>query len=178
MKKHKNIIFFLIKFFVTYFILFAIYSFYLENSQQKDKDFKSASITKKVADQTVDVLTFFGYNVETVQHDKEVSMKLIIEGEYTARVIEGCNSISVIILFMAFVVAFSGSIKATVLYLLFGSIFIYVINVLRISLLTVMIYKHPNQIGVLHDIIFPGIIYGTVFLLWVIWVNKFSNYKK
>ena len=178
MKKHKNIIIFLIKFFATYFILFAIYSFYLQKSQQKDDSYKTASITTTVANQTVKVLTFFDYNVAAVQHDKEMSVKLIIEGKYTARVIEGCNSISLIILFVAFIIAFSGSIKATILYSLFGSILIYVVNVLRIAFLTVMIYKHPNQLGILHDLLFPAIIYGTVFMLWVIWVNKFSNYRR
>ncbi len=159
-------------------MLFAIYSFYLQKSQKKEDVFKTASITRLVANQTIDVLTFFGYRVKTVQHDKEVSMKLLIEGKYIARVIEGCNSISLIILFISFVVAFTGSLKSTFLYIIVGSIFIYIVNVLRIAFLTVMIYKYPQQLGILHDLVFPAIIYGTVFLLWVIWVNKFSNYKK
>lgn len=178
MKKHKNIIIFLIKFFATYFLFVALYNNYLKNSQQKDGDYKASSITTAVANQTVDVLSVFNYNVKAVQHDQEVSVKLIIEGEYTARVIEGCNSISLIILFVSFIVAFAGSLKATLLFSLFGSVFIYVVNVLRIAFLTVMIYKFPDQIGILHDLIFPAIIYGTIFLLWVLWVNKFSNYKR
>ena len=178
MKKHKSIIIFLIKFFLTYFILVTIYNSYLQASQQKNNIFKTASITTAVANQTIDVLTFFGYKVEAKQHTKEMSVMLSIEGKYTARVIEGCNSISLIILFVAFVIAFSGTIKATLLFTLFGSLFIYVVNVLRIAFLTVMIYKFPDQVGILHDLVFPAIIYGTIFLLWVIWVNKFSNYKR
>jgi len=27
-------------------------------------------------------------------------------------------------------------------------------------------------------LVFPAIIYGMVFLLWVIWVNKYSDFKK
>jgi len=26
-------------------------------------------------------------------------------------------------------------------------------------------------------LLFPGIIYGTTFILWIIWVNKFSHLK-
>ena len=178
MKKHKNIIIFLVKFFVTYFVLVAIYNGYLQNSQQKDNGYKTSSITTLVANQSVKVLRVFGYQVEAVQHDQEMSVKLIIEGQYAARVIEGCNSISLIILFLAFIVAFSGTLKATFLFSVFGSILIYVVNVLRIAFLTVMINKFPNQIALLHDLIFPAIIYGTVFLLWVLWVNKFSNYNR
>lgn len=178
MKKHKNILIFLIKFFATYFILFAIYSVYLQNSQKKDSIFQVSSITKVVADQTISTLTFFGYNVEGIQHDKELSIKLIIEGEYTARVIEGCTSISIIILFIAFLVAFAGTLKATILFALFGSVFIYIINILRIAFLTVLIYKYPEHVEFLHGILFPAIIYGAIFFLWIIWVNKFSSLKK
>ncbi|MEE9406857.1 MAG: exosortase family protein XrtF [Polaribacter sp.] len=178
MKKHKNIVIFLIRFFATYFILFAIYATYLQNSQQKDGFFQTASITTKVAEQTVSLLEFAGYYADYIQHEEELSVKLLIENQYTARVIEGCNSISVIILFISFIVAFAGSIKATIIFAFLGSIFIYIINVFRIAFLTVMIYKHPNQQEFLHNLVFPALIYGTVFLLWVLWVNKFSKYKK
>jgi exosortase family protein XrtF len=177
-KKHKSIIIFLIKFFVTYFLLVTIYNTYLQRSQEKEGVYKTASITTLVADQTVKVLTFFDYSVEAVQHDKEVSVKLIIEGKYTARVIEGCNSISLIVLFISFIIAFSGSLKATFFYSLFGSLLIYTINVLRIAFLTVMIYKYPENQEFLHGLVFPAIIYGTIFMLWVIWVNQFSKFKK
>lgn len=178
MKKHKNVLIFLIKFFVTYALLFVIYNVYLQKTQQKDPAFKTAPITTLVADQSVNVIVFFGYDAGAYQHKKELSVKLLINGKYTARVIEGCNSLSIIILFIAFIVAFAGSIKATILYSIFGSILIYIINILRIAFLAVMIYRYPNQQEFLHNIIFPAIIYGFVFLLWVVWVQKFSNYKK
>ena len=178
MKKHKNIVIFLIKFFATYFLLFAIYSSYLKNSQQKNDGFKTASITTKVAAQTVWLLEAVGFHADYKQHEKELSVKILIENQYTARVIEGCNSVSLIILFIAFIVAFAGSIKATILFSLIGSILIYVVNIFRIAFLTAMIYKYPSHQEFLHNIVFPVIIYGAIFLLWVIWVNKFSNYKK
>ncbi|MGB0892685.1 MAG: exosortase family protein XrtF, partial [Flavobacteriaceae bacterium] len=130
------------------------------------------------ANQTESVLNFFGYNAISVQHKEEMSVKLLVDDVYTARVIEGCNSMSIIILFIAFIVAFAGTLKATVLFALFGSLLIYGINILRIAFLTVMLHKYPNQQEFLHNLVFPAIIYGTTFLLWVIWVNRFSNHKK
>lgn len=162
---------------MTYFVLFGVYSFYLKRSQQKEV-FKTASITTLVADQSVAILKFFNFDVYKEQHKEELSIKLIIDGKYTARVIEGCNSISIIILFIAFIIAFSASIKATTLYILFGSFLIYTINLLRIAFLTVMIAEYPEYQEFLHGIVFPAIIYGITFLLWIIWVNKFSKFKK
>jgi exosortase family protein XrtF len=116
--------------------------------------------------------------MSSVQHEAEMSVKLLVTNLYVARVIEGCNSISIIILFIAFIVAFSGPKKATFLYVITGSVIIYFINIARIAFLTMMLYHYPNQQMVLHNLIFPAIIYGTVFLLWVVWVQKFSHYKK
>ena len=76
LNKYKNSTLFLVKFFVAYFLLFAIYAVYLNNYQVKDNSFQCAPITAKVADQTVSVLNFFGYNVTNVQHEAEMSVKL------------------------------------------------------------------------------------------------------
>lgn len=176
--KQRKVILFLLKFFASYFLLFVIYSYYLQKTQKKGEVFACSPITVKVAEQTEDVLGFLGYNVANMQHDKELSVKLIVEGQYTARVIEGCNSISIIILFIAFIVAFPGTWKATILYAVVGSTLIYGVNVLRIAFLTVMLYKYPDEQIFLHNVVFPLIIYGFTFLLWVLWVHKFSNYKK
>jgi len=155
-----------------------MYATYLNSSQVKDNGFKNSSLTTQVANQTVSFLNAFGYHVTSVQHDKEMSIKLLVGNVYTARVIEGCNSMSIIILFIAFIVAFSGPIKATVVYVLLGSFIIYIINSLRIAFLTMMLYKYPDEQIVLHNLVFPAIIYGTTFLLWVLWVQKFSHYKR
>lgn len=178
MKRQRNIVLFLVKFFATYFILFVLYSLYLQNTQQKDDLFVCSPITTAVAEQTEAVLTFFGYGAAHIQHEDEMSVKLLLNGHYTARVIEGCNSFSIIILFLSFIIAFSGSIKATLIYGILGSALIYGINILRIAFLTVMLYKYPDQQELLHNLVFPAIIYGTTFFLWVIWVQKFSKYKK
>lgn len=178
MKKYNKSLLFLIKFFVTYFVFFTIYSFYLNKNQQKIDGFKVDPITEIVAYQTNYVLSFSNYFTKTTQHNEELSMKVFIDNVYVSRVIEGCNSVSIIILFIAFIVAFSGGIKATILFSIFGSFLIYIINVLRIAFLSFMLYKYPEQQVLLHNIVFPAIIYGFTFLLWVIWVKQFSNLKR
>ena len=106
----------------------------------------------------------------------EPSIKVIYQNTYVCRIIEGCNAMSVMILFVAFVLAFTGKFKKTILFIFFGCILIHVLNVLRIVMLSMALYKLPQMKSFLHDIAFPLVIYGVVFLLWVIWVNKFSFY--
>jgi exosortase family protein XrtF len=105
-------------------------------------------------------------------------MKIIVNNIYLARVIEGCNSISVIILFISFILAFAAKFKTTFFYIFLGSVLIYTVNLLRIVLLTIGLYHYPNQKDIFHTVVFPGIIYGMVFLLWIFWVNRFSKLKQ
>ncbi len=178
MKKKKTIIKFLAKFFITYFVLLGAYSIYLKQTQQRTPAFSCSPITKTVAEHTKVFAETFGYPARTMQHEAELSMKFYIGNIYSLRIVEGCNAVSILILFLSFIIAFSGSLKATVLFGLFGSFVIYIANIIRILLLSKLIYIYPEYLDILHDLFFPAVIYGTVFILWVIWVNKFSYLKK
>ena len=178
MKKRKIIIRFLLKFFVTYFLLVGIYSIYLEKTQQKGGVFSCAPITKTVAIHSEKMGQYFGYPIHVEQHESELAMKFYIGDAYAARVVEGCNAISVIILFLTFIIAFSGGIKATIIYGIVGTVIIYVMNIARVFVLSMLMYKYPEYQYFLHNLLFPAVIYGTTFLLWVVWVKRFSYLKE
>jgi len=178
LKKNKAIIVFLVKFFATYFILFGAYSFYLNKTQQKSEVFVCSPITGTVANHVYKVSQMLGYDAEIEQHSGELSIKYILNGDYIARIVEGCTSISVIILFLSFIIAFSGSVLNTVLFGIFGSILIYIVNILRIIAMSVLYRKFPEYQTILHDLVFPAIIYGLTFILWITWVKFYSNLNK
>ncbi|MEN3324909.1 exosortase family protein XrtF [Mariniflexile soesokkakense] len=174
--KYKLVIKFMLTFLLVYIALSVIYKFYIQFSD--GSKFYPDYMTHLVAKQSEALLNSFGYNTQVLPHPNEPSMKLIINNIYLARVIEGCNSISVIILFVSFIIAFASKFKTTFFYLLSGSVLIYSVNLLRIVLLTIGLYHYPNQKDVFHTVVFPAIIYGLVFLLWVFWVNRFSKLKR
>lgn len=165
---------FLGKFLLTYLLLTFIYESYL--GQFDVKKFEVDGFTQLVAKQTKDVLIFFNYDAKIIQNTGQPAINLFYNQRFMARIIEGCNGLSVIILFISFVIAFSGKIKATILYIIGGGLLIYILNVVRIALLCVLMYYFPKQEHVLHGVFFPLFIYGVVFMLWIIWVNKFSKY--
>ena len=171
--KYNLVIKFILLFLAVYISLSVCYKLYLDYS--KDSKYYPDYITNLVARQSEELINSVGYNAQVLPHPDEPSMKLIINGKYLARVIEGCNSVSVIILFISFIMAFSGSLKTTFFYALSGSVLIYAVNLIRISVLSIGLYHYPWRRDILHTVIFPGIIYGMVFLLWVVWVNRFSK---
>ena len=176
--KNKKIWTFLLRFFGTYFFLFLIYFFFLKATQKKTPVFVCDPITVHVAEQSKQLLNTFKQGVITEQNTQELSVNILLDNVCIVGVIEGCNSISVIILFVAFVIAFRGSWKKTLLFCVFGALSIYYVNILRIVLLTYGMYHYYEYVWVFHDLVFPAIIYGYVFMLWIVWVNYFSDLKR
>lgn len=174
--KYKSVIKFIVTFLLVYGILTFVYKLYLDYSE--GSIYYPDYFTNLVAKQTDALLHAFGYDSQIAKHSDEPSMKLIINGKFVARVIEGCNSISIIILFVSFVIAFADKFKTTFIYILAGSTLIYIVNLFRIVILSVGLYHYPWRREELHTVIFPLIIYGMVFLLWMFWVNRFSNLNK
>lgn len=169
-KRYKSALGFILKFFVVYAVLTFVYSLYLSNF-----DDEPDGITQLVAQQTQQVISAFGYTAEVLPHETEPTMKLFVHDTYVGRIVEGCNSISVLILFITFVIAFTGNLKNTLLFVSVGSILVYLANLLRIVILGIGLYQYPQHEYMLHHIVFPTIIYGMVFLLWMFWVQKFSK---
>lgn len=174
--KYKLVVRFILTFLLVYIALSVVYKFYLQFSD--GSKFYPDYMTHLVSKQTNSLLETLGYNVQMLPHPDEPSLKVIFKGVYISRIIEGCNSISVIILFASFIVAFASNFKTTFFYMLSGSVLIYTVNLLRIVLLTIGLYHYPHQNDVFHTVVFPAVIYGLVFLLWIFWVNRFSKLKQ
>ena len=156
--QYRPFFIFLLKFFLTYGVLMFAYQLYL-NSFDAEK-FETDSFT------------------ELAPHDSQPSVKLFLNGKFIARVVEGCNAMSVMILFVAFVVAFKGKMKQTIVFVLISILVIHILNILRIALLAIALYHYPEYEHILHGVVFPLFIYGVVFGLWVLWVQKFSLHAK
>ena len=174
--KYKSVIRFIVTFLAVYGVLTIGYNVYLNASD--GSKFYPDYLTHLVAEHTNALLNSVGYQTDIVAHPSEPSIKIIINGKYVARVIEGCNGISIIIMFLSFIVAFAGKFKTTFFYGLAGSIIIYAFNLIRIVILSIGLYHYPWRREILHTVIFPMLIYGTVFLLWMVWVNRFSKKVK
>lgn len=172
--QYRPFLLFLASFFGSYIVLTFLYQVFLNGFGENEID----TITRFVSGNTENVLSWFYESVRFEELSYEPSFVVNLFGQSVIRIVEGCNGISVIILFVSFIVAFSGSLKNTLLFIFGGSLIIYVLNVLRIAVLTVLLYSFPEYIHLLHGVLFPLIIYGVVFVLWIIWVNKFSGYAK
>lgn len=172
-QKYAAVLRFLFTFLGVYLLLALLYNFYLNSNI--DAGYHPDFLTQLVGLQSGALVEAMGYQTQVHSGHPEASMHLFVNGKFVARIIEGCNAASIIILFVSFMIAFAGKFGTTLLYAFAGSVIIYATNILRIGLMAIGIYEYPGQAHFLHTIAFPLVIYGMVFLLWIVWVALYSK---
>ncbi|UMY66830.1 MULTISPECIES: exosortase family protein XrtF [unclassified Flavobacterium] len=175
-RQYRPFLLFLLKFLGVYIVLTLLYQLFLGSYDERIHEIDA--MTRLVSEQVVGVLQLSGYDASMLPHESEASYRVLVGGKTVVRVIEGCNAISLMILFTAFIVAFGSTFKKTGLFILGGLVLIHLLNVARIALLTIGIRTYPESQALMHDILFPLVIYGTIFLLWVLWIRKFSPHAR
>ncbi len=176
LQNNRRFFLFIIKFAGSYLLLSVIYWFYL--SQYDAEAFEPDGMTTLVAKQASAFLNIVGEESHIAENPKEASWYFFVNGKRVARIVEGCNAVSVMALFAAFIIAFSTTWKRTSVYIIIGVVLLHILNVARIGLLGIGLFYYKEHGPLLHDIIFPVFIYGVVFVLWVAWVMKFSVNRK
>jgi len=169
--KNKPVIKFLAIFLASYTLLSVLYYLFLNNTSTPD------FFTESVSKQTVNLLNLIGYETNSITEPTNGFINLFVKGKNIAGISEGCNAISIMILFLAFVFSLKKKLKPTFLFSLFGILFIHIMNIIRIVILVICIYHYPEYSDPLHNYVFPAMIYSVVFLLWMFWVNSFKKNK-
>lgn len=165
----RPVLIILARFIVIYLVLLGGYQLYLNFYEGTGLD----PVSKWVAFQSGKIQDFLGYKTILVDQPKFETTWFYVNNKYISRMVEGCNAISVMILFVAFIFAFYKG-KKTFVFAFLGLVFLHIMNVLRIAGLNILIIEHPKYTKIGHDYFFPAIIYGTVVLLWLIWIKFYA----
>lgn len=97
----------------------------------------------------------------------------LMENEMTVlRIYEGCNGINVMIVFIAFMMAFGGISKRGAIFMSAGIGMIHLANVIRIAQLFWVAKHHEAWFYYVHKYVFTAALYVIVLLLWWVWVSK------
>ena len=131
--------------------------------------------TQMVTNHSAGLLQLVGFETSILASGTVANVALQFAGKTVVNVYEGCNAINVSILFVAFIVAYKGSFKRTLIFGLVGLLAIYLFNLIRVSGLFLVAKFFPDQLYLMHKFVFTGVIYAFVFALWFIWVKKFAS---
>lgn len=172
LKDFKPVLSILLRFIIIYLVLLLGYQLYLNSFKETGLD----PFSKVIADQVSYIQNAIHYPTQLYNDVAKEQVWFYVKEVYVTRMVEGCNAISVMILFVSFVFAFYKGFK-TFIFVFIGLLILYIINVLRIVGINLLVSDYKEYERLAHDFLFPAIIYGTVVVLWLIWIKFFALKK-
>lgn len=91
---------------------------------------------------------------------------------------DNCNAIALFALFAGFIISFPGDLKSKYWFIPLGLVVIFLLNCLRMVALAIIDTYSREWTEFNHTYTFTVIIYGTIFYMWMIWVNRYSEVRK
>ncbi len=183
LKEFRPTILFLIKFFGIYLSLSIAYGVFIKGYDTR-QDPELDPITRVVTYNCTKTAGLFGYEGRIVHNDhlnyasesEQTYDSVYLNEAYAISVEEGCNGLNIMILFLAFVIAFGGNASAMLLFIPAGLLFIHVANIGRLLLLALLnVELGGRAFHFFHKYFFTALIYLAVLFLWYLWVSKYSG---
>ncbi len=173
-KEFKPALLFLFKFLSIYILGNIAYGIYINHYYPQ-----SDPATHWISSQVSAIISSTGNIVLASPNVNQPTISIIevATNETIINIFEGCNGINVVIVFLAFLVAYQGTIKRTIIFTSVGLLSIHIFNLARIILLFQQAKDHSPYFYYLHKYFFTAILYFVVVVLWWFWVSKFNGIK-
>lgn len=156
----SDIAIFLLKVICIYLVWYMVYEVWVLPSGVIDEP-----LSKNIASVSAGIVHFLGEDV--FYYGRVVG----IIGTPGGEIVDGCNGIAAIGLFLGFIFAYPGAWMPRIFFSIFGIAVIYLINITRIVVLTFTQFYWPEAYDFMHDYSTTTIFYIAIFILWVVWAN-------
>jgi exosortase family protein XrtF len=154
---------------ILYLVLYIIYQFIVKRYTYYDQKFIGSII--HAADYFLRVV---GYKTFLSLQDTDFQI-VGIDGSNGVWVGSNCNAITLFTLFSVFIIAYPGHQKNKLWFVPLGILAIHILNLFRVIALVLIANSAPEYLNFNHTYTFTFLIYSFIFLLWMIWVNKFAS---
>lgn len=124
---------------------------------------------------TIKILNLLGFNAFT--YNTDAIRTVGIDGTTGLWIGDPCNGLTLFALFTSFILAFPGYWLKKLIFIPAGIILIHFANIIRITLLCIILYFNPKYLDFNHTYTFTFLVYLFIFFLWYIWIKFFSNKK-
>lgn len=157
-------------FVVLYLVLNVVYGLWIRSYGNHPDP-----ATKTVTHQSSAILNLLGEQTTTAPKPGTASVSILIGMRNALNVYEGCNGINVMIVFVAFIVAFGGAVRKMAWFIPMGLVLIHTFNLVRVvGLYYIAEYRH-EYFYYTHKYAFTAFIYIFVLILWWWWIEKISD---
>jgi len=118
------------------------------------------------------ILKWLGYEIFVFE-------RVVAVGEFPGiKIVNGCNGISAMGLFLGFIIAYPGDWKEKISFTVLGIGIIYLVNIFRIVVLAITQAEWPGFFNITHDYSTTAIFYLVIFVLWMVWINYSDSLQK
>ena len=156
----RSVLHFLGKMLAAYVAWYVLYDLWLLPDGRLD-----AWVSHSVADVSGALLSLLGFAPDVA------GRVVALPDTAGVRIVNGCNGLSTIGLFVGFILAYPGDWTRRTWFIPLGAAVIYAANVGRITLLATLQRYLPDAFAWIHGLGAPAFFYLIVFGLWVLWVN-------
>ncbi len=150
-----------------YLLWYFLYDFFIFPDGRVD-----TWLTTFSTDSTAKFLNLFGVKTEIYYNADKCF--LFINGQRGLGVAHSCNGLILFVLFTVFIILFPGRIIDKIWFIPAGILAIFFLNIIRIICLGYLNIKYVDLLEFNHKYTFTVIVYGFIFLLWMLWVNYFA----
>lgn len=98
-----------------------------------------------------------------------------IKGTSGVTVGEPCIGYEIDAFFLALILSSNGNLTSKIWFSIFGLTLLVFVNLLRIIVLTYLVEINPWLWEVNHKFVFSIVVYSVLFLLWHLWIQKFTK---
>jgi len=92
---------------------------------------------------------------------------VMIDGKKVIGIFDPCNALELYVLYIAFLVCLSTTLKRQILFIAIGIAFIFTLNVLRCCGLVLFRFYSNQWFDFAHHYLFSLVVYAAIFLLWI-----------
>lgn len=169
MNKYKSLIFFISKVLGIYLLWMLVYKNFLEY------DALDSALTESEAFFVSKLFHLFGYE-GTHYLPKPPDASVLYWGDRRLiGISDSCNGLVLFVIFSAFIISFPSKWKHRFVFLPFGLMAIYALNIARIFALALIFIYYPAYLDFNHHYTFTFFVYMDIFLIWMAYVKKFGD---
>lgn len=118
------------------------------------------------------------FNVDIITHNHIIGVINKNDTYSLVSVAPECTSLKQWLHWLFLMLIFPGPWKHKLWYIPLGLVIIEFINVVRVVGITLCLIPFPDHFDFFHDYIFKVLFYFFIFIMWVIWVEKFLHKKE
>ncbi|HRG03387.1 MAG: archaeosortase/exosortase family protein [Paludibacteraceae bacterium] len=152
-----------------------------------------------IGDESNEQVTFFGWNIsqpfnymsrhiavithsllDRIGYDITLNSNNVIRHNISKNavwIVWSCTGIKQAYIFFCIIAFYRGPWLHKLWYIPVGIVLVYLFNIFRITIITIIIDKYPDQFELWHEHILKYAFYGLIFLIWALWNEKFVEKK-